>query len=100
EYKGRTRMASRATTTLLLLSCAGSMLPVHAHAAANPSKKEARVTEVIREVKLLPPDLPPRPVLLDEHVREGIGVRTGGESRAELTFLDLTITRLGANTLY
>ena len=29
-----------------------------------------------------------------------MGVRTGVESRAELTFTDLTITRLGANTIF
>ena len=32
--------------------------------------------------------------------REGTAVRTGNESRSELTFLDLTITRLGANTVF
>src|SRR5207244_12783984 len=29
-----------------------------------------------------------------------MGVRTGVESRAELTFTDLTLTRLGANTIF
>ena len=37
---------------------------------------------------------------MNQKVREGTSVRTGGDSRAELTFIDLTITRLGANTLY
>jgi hypothetical protein len=37
---------------------------------------------------------------LNENVSETSAVKTGGESRAELTFIDLTITRLGANTLY
>jgi hypothetical protein len=33
-------------------------------------------------------------------VREGIAVRTGDRSRSELTFPDITITRLGANTVF
>ena len=69
-------------------------------AAAESSKKDARVTQVIREVNLLAPDAPVRRAVLNENVRETTAVKTGGESRAELTFVDLTITRLGANTLY
>ena len=68
--------------------------------AAEPSRKEARITQLIREVNLLPFDAPARRAVLNENVRETTAVKTGGESRAELTFLDLTITRLGANTLY
>src|SRR5256886_11653217 len=68
--------------------------------AAESSKKEARVTQVIREVNLLVPDAPARRAVLNENVGETTAVKTGGESRAELTFFDLTITRLGANTLY
>ena len=37
---------------------------------------------------------------MNDKVNENTGVRTGGESRSELTFLDLTITRLGANTIF
>ena len=69
-------------------------------AAAESSKKDARVTQVIREVNLLAPDAPARRAVVNENVRETTAVKTGGESRAELTFADLTITRLGANTLY
>ena len=68
--------------------------------AAESSKKDARVTQVIREVNLLAPDAPARRAVVNETVRETTAVKTGGESRAELTFADLTITRLGANTLY
>jgi ferric-dicitrate binding protein FerR (iron transport regulator) len=68
--------------------------------AAESSKKDARVTQVIREVNLLVPDAPARRAIVNENVRETTAVKTGGESRAELTFADLTITRLGANTLY
>lgn len=66
-------------------------------AAANA---DARVTQLIREVSLLAADAPPRRAVLNETVHETTAVKTGGDSRAELTFVDLTITRLGANTLY
>jgi ferric-dicitrate binding protein FerR (iron transport regulator) len=69
-------------------------------AFAEPLKKEARVTQVIREVNLLPADAPARLAVVNENVRETTAVKTGGGSRAELTFIDLTITRLGADTLY
>ncbi|HEY2139465.1 MAG TPA: FecR domain-containing protein [Chthoniobacterales bacterium] len=62
--------------------------------------KEARVTEIIREVKLLPADKAARAAALNDKVADDTGVRTGGESRSELTFPDLTITRLGANTIF
>jgi FecR protein len=70
------------------------------HAMAADSKKEARVTQIIRDVKLLPSDAAARPAVVNDKVREDTGVRTGGDSRSELTFLDLTITRLGSNTIF
>jgi hypothetical protein len=68
--------------------------------AAESSKKEARVTQIIRDVKLLPTESAPRPAAVNDKVAEDTGVRTGGDSRSELTFPDLTITRLGANTIF
>lgn len=64
------------------------------------TSKEARVTQVIREVNLLPANADPRAAALNDKVSEDTGVRTGGDSRSELTFPDLTITRLGANTIF
>ncbi|MEY2502299.1 MAG: hypothetical protein QOI07_2633 [Verrucomicrobiota bacterium] len=61
---------------------------------------DARITQLIREVSLLAPDVPARRAVLNETVSESTAVKTGGDSRAELTFTDLTISRLGANTLY
>jgi hypothetical protein len=61
-------------------------------------QKQARVTEVIRDVRLFGAQAAVRPAVVNETVREGNAVRTGTESRAELTFVDQTITRLGANT--
>jgi hypothetical protein len=62
--------------------------------------KEARVTTIIRDVKLVSSDAAARAAALNDKVAEDTGVRTGGESRSELTFPDLTITRLGANTIF
>jgi hypothetical protein len=68
--------------------------------AADPLKTEARVTRIIREVNLLPSDAPPRAAAENDQVNENTAVRTGDESRSELTFDDLTITRLGARTIF
>jgi FecR protein len=76
------------------------LLLIVGHAAAADSKKEARVTQIIRDVKLMPSDTAARPAIVNDKVREDTGVRTGGDSRSELTFVDLTITRLGANTIF
>src|SRR5256885_13918172 len=62
--------------------------------------KEARVTQVVKDVKILPAQAAPRPATLSDTVRGDTAVRTGVESRAELTFGDLTIARLGANTIF
>jgi acrosin len=62
--------------------------------------QEARVSQVIQEVRLLEAHGTARPAVVNDRVTQGRAVRTGVESRAELTFADLTITRLGANTIF
>src|ERR1700730_12951275 len=62
--------------------------------------KEARVTQVIKDVKLLPGQAAPRAAAVSDNVSGDTAVRTGADSRAELTFTDLTIARLGANTIF
>ena len=62
--------------------------------------KEARVTQVVKDVKLLPTQTAPRPAVVSDEVRDGTAVRTGIDSRAELTFTDQTLARLGANTIF
>jgi FecR protein len=61
---------------------------------------EGRVTSVFHNVELLPENAAARPALIDDRVDEGTALRTGDDSRSELTFADLTITRLGANTVF
>ena len=62
--------------------------------------KEARVSLVVRDVNLLAPRAAARPARLNENVTDGSAVRSGADSRAELTFPDLTITRIGANAIF
>jgi hypothetical protein len=62
--------------------------------------KQARVTEAIREVHVLTPQRASHPAVVNETVHEGNAVRTGTNSRAELLFMDQTLTRLGANTVF
>ncbi|HYY14675.1 MAG TPA: FecR domain-containing protein [Chthoniobacterales bacterium] len=91
------KRASQLTTNSLT---AATLLAVSCALAAESSKKEARVTRIIRDVNLLPSEAKPRSASLNDQVREGTAVRTGDESKSELTFLDLTITRLGANSIF
>ncbi len=63
-------------------------------------KKEARVTQVVRDVRLLASHTATRPASVNDNVRPGTAVRTGSNSRAELTFTDRTLARLGANSVF
>ncbi len=62
--------------------------------------KEAHVSQVVKDVKLLPEQAAPRPAVVRDEVRDNTAVRTGVDSRAELTFTDETLARLGANTIF
>ncbi|HEY3662568.1 MAG TPA: FecR domain-containing protein, partial [Chthoniobacterales bacterium] len=51
-------------------------------------------------MKILPAKAAARPARISDEVADGAAVRTGEESRAELTFTDRTLARLGANTIF
>src|SRR5207344_1230671 len=61
---------------------------------------EAKVTQVVQDVKVVPAGAAGRPAAVNETVRQGNAVQTGTQSRSELTFKDQTITRLGEKTIY
>ena len=61
---------------------------------------ESRVTIIFHDVQLLPEQADARPAAINDKVDDGTALRTGIDSRSELTFADLTITRLGANTVF
>lgn len=61
---------------------------------------QATVTRVVNKVEVIPADAAPQPADVGEIIRGQTSVRTGGNSRAQLTFADQTLARLGANTLF
>jgi mannose-6-phosphate isomerase-like protein (cupin superfamily) len=71
-----------------------------AQLALAAEKKDARVTQVIKDVRLLTSKTGARPASVNDTVHEGTAVKTGIDSRAELMFTDQTLTRLGANTVF
>jgi hypothetical protein len=60
---------------------------------------ETRVTQVVKDVELGPPQAPPRRAAVGESVRDGDAVSTGPAGRSEVTFADQRIARLGAKTI-
>src|SRR5437868_5897191 len=89
------RFLAKQAAMIVLVVCVGIT-----HASAAASRDEARVTKVVRDVKLLPEGAKAKPAAINEQVQADTGVKTGDRSRSELTFVDLTIERLGANTLF
>jgi hypothetical protein len=73
---------------------------IFVHPAAAEDLRAAHVSQIINDVKLLPGQAAARPAVVNDNVGAGTAVRTGVDSRTELTFSDLTITRLGANTVF
>jgi len=82
------------------------MLPIASLAIWLPNQvgadelKEAKVPQVIQDVKLLPSNAAPHPAVVNDNVHHGTAVQTGVQSRSELTFKDKTITRLGEKTIF
>src|SRR5438552_14675156 len=80
---------------LVLIFSSGAILLLTA-----AERKEGRVTQVVRNVSLLAPHVAARPARLNDDVTDRSAVHTGADSRAELTFADLTITRVAANSIF
>jgi len=98
EYKGTMHIQSQFSLTIAALVFAlASGLPKSV--SAN-DLQEAKVTQVIQDVKVVPSGAAARPATMNETVRQGNAVQTGTQSRSELTFRDQTITRLGEKTIY
>jgi hypothetical protein len=62
--------------------------------------KEARVTKIINDVKLVDPEAGARAAAVDDVVRDQIALQTGIKSRSELQFTDKTLTRIGPETYF
>ena len=65
---------------------------------AEPFEK-AEVTRTVNLVSLLL-EMKSRPATLGDVISGKTALKTGGDSRAELQFPDLTITRVGSNALF
>ena len=77
---------------LVLFLFAGQLFP----ARAEPFER-AEVIKAINLVSLLPQSERAVP---GDIIKGNTGLKTGGDSRAELQFPDLTITRIGSNSLF
>ena len=98
DYKGTMKIKSRfifAITSLAFALASGLSNQVSAD-----DLKEAKVTQVIQDVRVIPSNASARPAAVNDDVRHGTAVQTGVQSRSELTFKDQTITRLGEKTIF
>jgi hypothetical protein len=96
DYKSAMNAETRFILTMAVVVFAGCLPSV----VSADQLKEAQVTQIIQDVRLLPANASPRPAAMRDNVREGTAVRTGVQSRSELTFKDQTITRLGEKTIF
>lgn len=62
--------------------------------------QQATVTRAVNQVDVLLQNSSPKPATVGETVRGQTAVSTGAKSRAELTFPDNTLLRMGANTFF
>jgi hypothetical protein len=82
----------------LALTCAlAVLLPLGAMAS---SSKEARITQIVKDVRLAAGQETARAAAVNDAVGEGATIKTGNESRAELTFADRSIARVSANSVF
>src|SRR4030095_14734571 len=72
----------------------------HANQVSADELKEAKVTQIVQDVRVLPSNASPRPAAVNDDVSQGIAVQTGVLSRSELNFKDKTMTRLGEMTIF
>lgn len=82
----------------------GSFALVFALVAARESGatelNHASVAQIVKDVELIPTSAAPRAAALQDKITDGTAIRTGNDSRAELTFADQTVTRSSANTIF
>jgi hypothetical protein len=62
--------------------------------------KSAKITQAVNEVQLFPEGSSARTASIGDTVSGSTSVQTGRRSRAELTFSDNTVTRLGQNSVF
>src|SRR2546423_10976830 len=90
----------RAHCILFVASVALVSLSSLSNKAVAADFEQARVTQVVQDVKVLPSSGTSRQAAVNETVHKGSAVQTGVKSRSELTFQDQSITRLGEKTIF
>lgn len=60
----------------------------------------AEISKTINDVRVLQPSKPATTAVVGSKIGGSSSVQTGRQSRAELTFADRTVTRIGANSLF
>jgi hypothetical protein len=85
------------TRVLFLATAAAGLLGTAVHGAP---LQQATITKMVNKVEIIPGGGQPEPASIGDVIDDRTGVRTGAGSRAQLTFNDQTIARLGANTLF
>jgi FecR protein len=88
---------SNSRNVTICLAALFSAVLISNSGAATPLK-EARITQLHNDVRLLGSDAVPRHASVNDNVGARTALQTGGGSRAELTFSDQTVARLAANT--
>ncbi|MEO8206257.1 MAG: FecR family protein [Chthoniobacterales bacterium] len=79
----------------LVFSTAFSLATAHAE-----NLKSAEITKITNQVEIIPAGKAPEKASIGTVIQGNTGVKTGANSRTELTFPDKTLARLGANTLF
>ena len=93
-------MKIRPRSILLVAPVALASVSWLSHEVMAADFEQAKVTQVVQDVKVVPSGASARPAAVNETVHQGSAVQTGTQSRSELTFKDQTITRLGENTIF
>ena len=89
----------RYARTLLALSFAVILTTTAHGSAAGVPLGGARITQLANDVKLLPKQTSARPASIDQSIAEGSVLRTGADSRTELTFGDGALVRLAPESV-
>src|SRR2546423_10341395 len=78
----------------------GAIALIAARSTIAAELTQARVTQIVNDVKLLPSGAAAMPAAINDNVADGSAVQTGMDSRTEVTFADQTLARLSANTIF
>jgi hypothetical protein len=90
---------SKSRNVAICLAAFFSAVLISTSGAATPLR-EARITQIFNDVRLLGSDEVPRHASVNDNVGAHTALQTGRRSRAELTFPDQTVARLAANTVF